>query len=770
MLRSILVTVAALALLFGLAPASARNQASLLSMPRLLFDGDSIIANQPGTRRYIEDYLGDVAWKPQGYQQALGGQTALEILNGLNDTLSRVLPRQTLVVVGPIGANRAPGSGTYGEISSQTRAIYDRLLAAGAKVVAIPTLPDSAAYADAATRQLKLDLAAFVRAQTDITVVDTTGFDPDTMKNDGTHPNLTLGAPYLGLQTRAALLPLLGKGDLPIAASNDNLLGADWNFPGNQAVSVNGVTGSGPTGWTFSRTTGTGLWHVSKELSPDGYDTVVATISNAPDRTNLRLSKSVGFPGVAGDVWEILVEQELSGSNWLDSRVVFEGNSTANINASGNVQGLPAKPLRLRSSGVPLANAKSVSSAILEVGVDHGGSLTVKWRRAKVAWRANLASVLQIGGTPAEVGQVGSAYGFEPTVSGGTPPYAFSLVAGALPDGLGLNTLTGEISGMPAMAGMWSGLVLRVTDATQPTPQRADLSSFNLQVVPAGVPFNTVAPVLGGTAQVGQLLVADPGSWTNAPTGFAYQWLVDGNVDVLAAYNDATLLVPPPVAGARITVKVTASNGVGASAAASSAPTAGVVPGDYPTAWDETVNFGKPAQMQYSPDKFSVAATMSTTGVRYARSKDAKAGGRYYFELIAHADLARAGICDQTVGGSKAGTNGVNKVGWAGMTLYYSGGSKRMAAPIGNGDVVQIAVDKTNQLIWMRRNGAGDWNNTAGADPATGSGGLSIAGIAGPIHVMAALSNSFAARVTAGTAAATWRYAAPAGFGQFTAP
>ena len=39
-----------------------------------------------------------------------------------------------------------------------------------------------------------------------------------------------------------------------------------------------------------------------------------------------------------------------------------------------------------------------------------------------------------------------------------------------------------------------------------------------------GAPGNTGLPTIGGSTQQGQTLSASPGSWSNSPTSFAYQW------------------------------------------------------------------------------------------------------------------------------------------------------------------------------------------------------------------------------------------------------
>lgn len=48
-------------------------------------------------------------------------------------------------------------------------------------------------------------------------------------------------------------------------------------------------------------------------------------------------------------------------------------------------------------------------------------------------------------------------------------------------------------------------------------------------VAPAGVPVNTSVPTISGTAQEGQTLSAGVGTWSNAPTGYVYQWQRSAN-------------------------------------------------------------------------------------------------------------------------------------------------------------------------------------------------------------------------------------------------
>jgi hypothetical protein len=49
-------------------------------------------------------------------------------------------------------------------------------------------------------------------------------------------------------------------------------------------------------------------------------------------------------------------------------------------------------------------------------------------------------------------------------VAGGTPPYTFSIAAGVLPTGLSLNFVTGEVSGVPTVKGLFN-FTINVTDS-----------------------------------------------------------------------------------------------------------------------------------------------------------------------------------------------------------------------------------------------------------------------------------------------------------------
>jgi hypothetical protein len=86
-------------------------------------------------------------------------------------------------------------------------------------------------------------------------------------------------------------------------------------------------------------------------------------------------------------------------------------------------------------------------------------------------------------------------------------------------------------------------------------------------------PVNTTAPTISGTAQVGQTLTANNGTWTNSPTSFAYQWLrCNAGGNACAPVANGTLKTYTLVgadAGRTLRVRVTATNADGSSSAQS---------------------------------------------------------------------------------------------------------------------------------------------------------------------------------------------------------
>lgn len=90
-----------------------------------------------------------------------------------------------------------------------------------------------------------------------------------------------------------------------------------------------------------------------------------------------------------------------------------------------------------------------------------------------------------------------------------------------------------------------------------------------------GLPSILPGPAISGTPRVGQTLTAIPGTWTNSPTSFSYQWRA-GGADIPGA-TGATYVPVAGDIGAVLAFQVIAHNAIGDSKPVTSPPTAAVI-------------------------------------------------------------------------------------------------------------------------------------------------------------------------------------------------
>jgi hypothetical protein len=133
------------------------------------------------------------------------------------------------------------------------------------------------------------------------------------------------------------------------------------------------------------------------------------------------------------------------------------------------------------------------------------------------------------------------------------------------------------------------------------------------------VPRNTKAPVIKGTAEVGQTLTSTRGSWTNSPTSFAYAWSqCDANGAsclFITGANRKTYKVGAADVGHTLRVTVTARNASGVTPTpATSANTPVVSPTGCPpgTAAVPVTQIAAPARLDVTKATVSPAVNRST--------------------------------------------------------------------------------------------------------------------------------------------------------------
>jgi hypothetical protein len=120
-------------------------------------------------------------------------------------------------------------------------------------------------------------------------------------------------------------------------------------------------------------------------------------------------------------------------------------------------------------------------------------------------------------------------------------------------------------------------VVITATDATGSAAVTSALTAI-VGPAPVGAPTNTTPPTISGTANVGQTVTANPGTWSGVPTiTFAFAWQrCDENGANCAPIPNATAPTYTAVdkdAGSTLRVVVTATNPSG-TGSATSVPTA----------------------------------------------------------------------------------------------------------------------------------------------------------------------------------------------------
>src|SRR6185437_8733679 len=102
-------------------------------------------------------------------------------------------------------------------------------------------------------------------------------------------------------------------------------------------------------------------------------------------------------------------------------------------------------------------------------------------------------------------------------------------------------------------------------------------SSSTAVVVAATGTLTTAVPTVAGTAAVGEVLTANPGTWGPAPVDLTYQWK-SGGANISGA-TATTLVVPVASLGQTITLTVTGTKTGYTTASQTSIATAAVAAG-----------------------------------------------------------------------------------------------------------------------------------------------------------------------------------------------
>jgi hypothetical protein len=134
----------------------------------------------------------------------------------------------------------------------------------------------------------------------------------------------------------------------------------------------------------------------------------------------------------------------------------------------------------------------------------------------------------------------------------------------------------------------------------------------------------------------------------------------------------------------------------------------------------------------------NLTVTTNAVAATYgARGTIGQSSGKLYFEgkftqfATGGANALAIGLADSAmvltgaIGSANTDSITYDSNSW---NIDYNGANQgTLGAPAAN-DVICVAVDIGNALAWLRRN-AGNWNNNAGANPATGANGVNISSL-----------------------------------------
>ncbi len=309
-------------------------------------------------------------------------------------------------------------------------------------------------------------------------------------------------------------------------------------------------------------------------------------------------------------------------------------------------------------------------------------------------------------------GEVGTAYTFTYTVSGGLAPYSFFVASGSLPSGLSLNASTGTISGTPT-AVQSTAFTIQVRDSQSPYASANQYDTVNVQADLLQVSGTFATPVENGDPLTGSLTITggvSPYSVSvysgTAPPGVTFS--VSGS-SVVASGNTTT------DGSYSWTLRVTSTDGQHAD----SAQSVTVESASYST-WNPS---DKHANITLSNG--NMRATTTTDGGYSVRSTAAISGKRYFeFELRSDlgGEVCAAGVATASEALTKFVGETTKSAGeWYPNNTIYANNSvvaNQTNSSPGSVQRYKVCVDSATRKVWISRE---DLSYPLSGDPAAGT-------------------------------------------------
>jgi hypothetical protein len=272
-------------------------------------------------------------------------------------------------------------------------------------------------------------------------------------------------------------------------------LGNDTN---NKGVTWQPLTGTGCAGTgcgTLTNVTTTSVTYTAPTGLTSALTVSLEAISNAASSLTKTVTISVVLPPtfpttvptqLANGANGISYNQTITATNGVAPLTykVTPGSGSLpaglQMNTTGSIVGTPSGPI----AGQP-------NPATFTVTVTDNATVPLSVVSPQYSILINPAPVLSITATTLPNGTVNATYGAAISSKGGVTPLTWSIVSGALPPGLALNTSSGQITGVPTTAGTYS-FTPKVVDSAIP-PQTVQTAS------PLTITINTAAKLQATT-------------------------------------------------------------------------------------------------------------------------------------------------------------------------------------------------------------------------------------------------------------------------------
>ena len=365
---------------------------------------------------------------------------------------------------------------------------------------------------------------------------------------------------------------------------------------------------------------------------------------------------------------------------------------------------------------------------------------------------------LQITTNSLAGGQVGTSYHGSVSVTGGTQPYSWSIVSGALPSSLALNTASGAISGTPSTAGN-SSFTVKVNDSgNQSAQQPLAISVAAAPPAPLQITTSSLAGGQVGTSYHGSVSVTggtQPYSWSIAsgalPSSLALNTAggaisgtpsTAGNSSFTVKVNDsgnqsaqqplAISVAAAPPAPLQITTSSLAGGQVGTSYQASVSVTGGTKPYSWSIA-----SGALPSSLALNTASGAISGMPSTAGNSSFTVKVNDSGNQSAQQPLAisvAASVAPLQITTSSLAGGQVGTSYQASVSVTGGTKPYSWSITSGALP------ASLALNPASGTISGMPSTAGNSSftvkvNDSGSQSAQQPMAISVAASVAPLQI-----------------------------------